>query len=117
VADQTLTSLLSADPLRATLEGTVTLDGVRLGLRLWMASRDFRWRIDVFDSAGARLIQGHGLVAQADVFHPYRALNPGLPGGQLFVLPAALDGSEPSGFAAFRSTHAVKYRPAADVTE
>lgn len=115
MADQTLTSLLSADPLRATLEGVVTLDGVRLGLRLWMASRDFRWRIDVLDVAGTRLIQGHALVAQADVFAPYRSLNPGLPGGQLFALPAALDGSEPSGFGAWRSTHTLKYRPAADL--
>lgn len=115
MADQTLTSLLSADPLRATLEGVVTLDGVRLGLRLWMSSRDFRWRVDVVDSAGTRLIQGHALVAQADVFRPYRSIYPDLPGGQLFVLPAALDGSEPSGFAAFRSTHALKYRPAADL--
>lgn len=115
MADQTLTSLISADPLRATLEGVVTLDGVRLGLRLWMASRDFRWRIDVQDSAGTRLIQGHALVAQADVFRPYRSLYPVLPGGLLFVLPAALDGSEPSGFAAFRSTHTLKYRPAADL--
>ena len=115
MADRTLTSLLSADPLRATLEGVATLDGVRLGFRLWMASRDFRWRIDVLDIAGARLIQGHALVAQADVFTPYRALYPGLPGGLLFCLPAALDGSEPSGFEAFRNTHTLKYRPAADL--
>lgn len=115
MADQTLTSLLAADPLRATIEGQVVLDGVRLGLRLWMSSRDYRWRIDVMDSAGDRLIQGHALVAQADVFVPYRSLYPSLPGGQLFVLPAALDGSDPSGFAAFRSTHAVKYRPEADL--
>lgn len=115
MADQTLTSLLAADPLRATLEGTCTLDGVRLGLRLWMNSRSFRWSIDVLDAAGTRLIQGHALVAQADVFVPYRAQYPSLPLGQLFVLPAAQDGSGPTGFAAFRSTHALKYRPAADV--
>ena len=115
MADQTLTSLLSADPLRATLEGVVTLGGVRLGLRLWMASRDFRWRIDVLDSAGSRMIQGHALVARADVLGPYRALYPSLPAGQLFALPAALDGSDPEGFSAFSSTHSIKYRPAADV--
>jgi hypothetical protein len=116
VADQTLTSLLTADPLRATLGGTATLDGVALALRLWMNPRDYRWRIDVLDSAGSRMIQGHALVANADVFRPYRSLYPSLPLGLLFVLPAAQDGSEPSGFAAFRSTHALKYRPAADVT-
>lgn len=115
MADQILDDLTVADPLRATLECEAVLDGVRLRLRLWMNPRSFRWSIDVLDAAGRPLIEGHALVAQADVFRPYQTLGLGLPAGQLFVAPAALDGSEPSGFGALRDSHRLMYRPAADL--
>lgn len=115
MADLVLDDLTVADPLRATLGCEVVLDNVRLRLRLWMNPRSFRWSIDVMDSAGRPLIEGHALVAQADVFRPYQTLGLGLPGGQLFVAPAALDGSEPSGFTAWQDTHRLMYRPAADL--
>lgn len=116
MADLTITDLLAADPLHATLGGSMVLDEIRIGVRLWMNPRSFRWSIDVQDSAGRPQIEGHALTADCDVFRPYRALIPGLPGGQLYCTPAARDGSEPSGFDAWRTTHALKYRPAAEVT-
>lgn len=115
MADLTITDLQTADPLSATIAGPVLLDGIRLGLRLWMNPRSFRWSIDVLDSAGRPLIQGHTLVSQADVFHTYRPQSPALPLGLLFVVPSALDGSDPVGFTCWRDTHALKYRPAADL--
>jgi len=115
VADQPIQDLQTADPFSATLVGSAVLDGVRIGLRLWMNARDFRWSIDVLDSAGRFLIQGQALVAQADVFRPHRARLPGLPPGLLFVIDTTGQGSEPSGFNAWRSTHAMAYRPLADL--
>jgi len=115
VADITIADLQTADPLRTTLRGVVLLDGVRLALRLWMNSRSFRWSIDVSDAAGTALIQGHALVSNADVFRPYRSAATTLPGGQLFALDVTGGGAGPSGFNAWRETHRLVYRPAADL--
>lgn len=115
MADQILDDLTAADPLRATLGCEAVLDDVRVRLRLWMNPRSFRWSIDVMDSAGRPLIEGHALVAQADVLRPYQTLGLTLPPGLLFCAPVALDGSEPSGFTAWRDTHRLMYRPAADL--
>jgi hypothetical protein len=115
VADITIQDLQTADPLRSTLVGIVTLDGVRLGLRLWQNSRSFRWAIDILDVTGQPLIEGHALASNADVFRPYRSRHPQLPGGQLFALDVTGSGASPTGFQAWRETHRLVYRPAADL--
>lgn len=115
MADLEIRDLRAADPLRATLLGSVLLDGVRLGLRCWMNPRSFRWSLDILDSASRPLVEGHALVSNADVLRPYRSTYPGLPLGLLFCVDTTGAGRGPSGFTAWRDTHRLLYRPAADL--
>lgn len=115
MADLPLRDLQQADPLRATLEGRLVLDQVPCMLTLSMGSRSFRWTLDLRDPAGTYWIQGHALVSLVDVLRPYRPLVPDLPPGQLYCAAVAGDGSDPTGFDAWRTTHVLRYRPVADL--
>lgn len=115
MADLTIQDLQTSDPLRATLVGTVTLDGIAALITLAMNSRSFRWHLDMRDPGGAFWIQGHAMTAQADVLRPYRPLFPQMPPGQLYCYPVARDGQDPVGFDAWRTTHLLRYRPVAAV--
>lgn len=115
MADQPIRDLQSADPLRATLEGRLVLDAVPCILTLSMGSRSFRWTLDLRDPTGAYWIQGHALVALADVLAVHRPRVPELPPGLLYCAAVAGDGQDPVGFDAWRSTHVMRYRPVADL--
>ena len=115
MADLTIRDLQAADPLRATLEGRLVLDRVPCVLTLSMGSRSFRWTLDLRDPAGTYWIQGHALVALADVLAVHRPRYPAVPPGVLYCATTSGTGADPVGFDAWRSTHVLRYRPVADL--
>lgn len=114
MADLILPAFESAHPGRSQIVGTGTFDGVSIIIRLSMNPSSFRWSANIQDAVGRDMIEGHALVDRADVLTPYRATYAeAIPPGALFAMSISGDGSDPSGFLAWRTTHKMVYRTVA----